>query len=306
MPVDPEVQSEKSAGHTAALQALLGILDLEELDNDQYRGVSLFEDWNRVYGGQVLAQALVAAIRTVHKDRLVHSLHGYFLLGGDPKNPITYHVDRARDGTSFSTRHVRAVQHGRTIFIMSASFHKAEEGYDHQSEMPDVPPPEKLKSASDLFAMVIDRLPENMRRYWSRPQPIEMRPIDLSRYLKREKREPKQNFWMKAAGSLPDDLRIHQALLAYVSDFTLLDTALIAHAKLLFDSDIQLASLDHAMWFHRPCRLDDWLLYAEDSPSAYGARGFCRGQIFTRDGKLAASTAQEGLTRPRSTDYVLK
>jgi acyl-CoA thioesterase-2 len=289
-----------------AVQELIDLLDLEQLELNLYRGRSPQEGWQRVYGGQVLGQALVAAVRTVDEARPVHSLHAYFLLGGDPSIPIIYEVERTRDGGSFSTRRIKAIQHGRTMFAMSASFHKAENSYDHQAEMPQVPPPEDLPSASVLINKMIDSFPVSMRSYWQRERPIDMRPVDISRYLTREKSAPAQHVWIRANGRLPDDPKLHQCILAYASDFTLLDTALIAHGKLLFDSDIQLASLDHALWFHRPFRADEWLLYAQDSPSATAARGFCRGSIFSRDGRLVASVAQEGLIRRRQSDFVPK
>jgi acyl-CoA thioesterase-2 len=285
---------------------LLAILDLERLEDNLFRGISLWEGWQRVYGGQVLAQALTAAMRTVDPSRQVHSLHSYFLLGGDPKHPIVYEVERLREGGSFSTRRVKAVQHGSVIFIMSASFHKEEQGFEHAAEMPEVAPPEKLMSASALVAERLDKIPASMRAYWSRPQPFDMRPVDIARYIEGGARPPQQYIWIKSRAALPEDPRIHQAVLAYFSDFTLLDTALIAHGKTLFDTDVQLASLDHALWFHRPVRTDDWLLYAQDSPSASGARGFCRGQVFTQDGLLVASTVQEGLMRQRASDFVVR
>lgn len=289
-----------------ALATLLGLLDLEPLEHNLFRGTSPSYGWQRVYGGQVLGQALVAAVRTVDEDRIAHSMHAYFLIGGDPDHPILYDVERIRDGGSFTTRRVRAIQHGRPIFAMSVSFHKAEEGIDHQSTMPDVPPPEELPNEQELRDRIMHQLPENMRSYWQQERPIEMRPVSISRYLDRQAREPTQSIWMRANGKLPDDPKLHQCILAYASDFTLLDTALIAHGKLLFDTDIQLASLDHAMWLHRPFRADDWLLYVQDSPTAHGARGFCRGSVYTRDGQLVASTTQEGLTRPRTTAFVVK
>jgi acyl-CoA thioesterase-2 len=199
---------------------------------------------------------------------------------------------------------VKAIQHGRQIFSMSSSFHRAEPGFDHQSEMPQVPPPEELANPKDLIAGLIDALPQSMRSYWSRERPIDMRVVDVSRYLTRDKKVPLQHIWIRANGKLPDDPAIHQAVLAYASDFTLLDTALIAHGKLLFDADVQLASLDHALWYHRPFRADEWLLYVQDSPNAYGARGFCRGSIFTREGTLIASVVQEGLMRERRSAFV--
>jgi len=289
-----------------ALAALMSILDLEPLDQNLFRGLSPTDGWQRVYGGQVLGQALVAATRTVEEPRLAHSLHGYFILPGDPAHPIIYEVERTRDGASFTTRWVKAIQNGRAIFTMGVSFHRPEEGFDHQAEMPSVPAPESLPSATDLMNQLIDKLPENMRSYWMRDRPVDMRPVDVSRYLGRDKRLPVQQIWMRANGTLPDDPKLHQSVLAYASDFTLLDTALIAHGKLLFDVDIQLASLDHALWFHRPFRADDWLLYVQDSPSASGARGFCRGSFFARDGRLVASAVQEGLMRRRETAFALK
>lgn len=290
---------------TKAIDNLLSILDLEPLEQNLFRGRGPKEGWQRVYGGQVLGQALVAAVRTVPEDRIAHSLHGYFLLPGDPTQPIIYDVERIRDGGSFTTRRVKGIQHGRTMFFMSVSFHKAEEGLEHQIPMPDVPMPEALPSEQELRASLLEHLPEQIRSYWERDRPIEMRPVDASRYLHRQKAQPVQHIWMRATARLPDAFPLHQCVLAYASDFTLLDTALIAHGKLWFERDIQLASLDHALWFHRPFRADDWLLYSQDSPSANGARGFCRGNIFRRDGALVASVAQEGLMRRRTTSYVV-
>ena len=295
--------SPKLPALPAAIDSLLGILDLEPLEQNLFRGTSPKDGWQRVYGGQVLGQALVAAVRTVDEPRPVHSLHAYFLLAGDPAHPIIYEVERTRDGGSFTTRRVKATQHGRTIFIMASSFHKNESGYEHKAAMPEVPPPESLPSADRLMGELIDKLPEAMRGYWRRKPPIDMRPVNLSRYLSREKQPPVQHIWMRAAGPLPDDAKLHQCVLAYASDFTLLDTALIAHGKLLFDPDIQLASLDHSLWFHRPFRADEWLLYSQDSPNAGGARGFCRGSVFARDGTQIASVAQEGLIRERATAF---
>ncbi len=281
----------------AALEALRGILDLEPLEHNLFRGISPKDGWQRVFGGQVLGQALVAAGRTVEEGRRAHSMHAYFLIGGDPRHPIVYEVDRVRDGGTFTTRRVRAIQHGQPIFVMSVSFQRDEPGFEHELPMPDVPGPEELPNASELIGRYIDKLPPAMQAYWQRERPIEMRPVDFSRFLTRAKQPAVQQVWFRANGTLPDDDRLHQCILAYASDFTLLDTALIAHGKVLFDPDMQLASLDHALWFHRPFRADDWLLYAQDSPSASGARGFCRGSVFTRDGKLVASVAQEGLMR---------
>ena len=304
MPSDPPTLTHDAA--SPALQTLLRTLTLERLGENLFRGPRSSEGWQRVYGGQVLGQALAAAAATVGSDRPIHSLHGYFLLGGDPEHEIVYDIERIRDGGSFTTRRVRAVQHDRAIFSMSASFHKQDSGYDHQTAMPEVPRPETLPRAKDLVSRMLAHLPENMRAYWDREHPIDVRIVDPSRYTSREPRAATQAVWLRTNGRLPDVPHIHQAVLAYASDFTLLDTALIAHGKLLFDRDIQLASLDHAMWFHRPFRVDDWLLYAQDSPSAFGARGYCRGSIYDSVGRLVASTVQEGLMRMRDTAFVLK
>jgi acyl-CoA thioesterase-2 len=288
---------------SSAVQDLLSVLDLEQLEVNLFRGRSPQVGWQRVFGGQVIGQALVAATRTVD-GRPPHSLHAYFLLAGDPKVPIIYDVDRIRDGKSFTTRRVVAIQHGHPIFSMSVSFHADEEGLDHQARMPALPKPGDLPSEADIKERVLPMMPDPVRRYYERERPIELRPVDVSRYFAREKRNPEQCIWMRASGRLPDTLSLHQCVLAYASDFTLLDTALIAHGKLMFDKDMQLASLDHALWFHRSFRADEWLLYVQDSPSSHGARGFCRGNIFTRDGVLVASVAQEGLMRQRTSAFV--
>lgn len=280
-----------------ALDNLLATLDLEPVEVNLFRGSSPQVGWQRVFGGLVIGQALMAATRTVD-GRPIHSLHGYFVRPGDPKVPIVYQVDRIRDGGSFTTRRVLAVQHGEAIFSMSASFHAAEEGLDHQIDMPPVPAPEDLPSEEALRDSEIQHAPENVRRYFQRERPIELRPVDLRHYLSREKLAPAQHVWVRATGRLPDDPAIHAAVLAYASDMTLLDTSLFAHGRSVFDKDLQLASLDHAMWFHRPFRADDWLLYAQDSPSASGGLGFNRGSVYDRAGRLVASAAQEGLVRP--------
>jgi len=284
---------------SAALDELLSILDLETLERNLFRGLSPQVGWQRVFGGQVIGQALVAANRTV-EGRRAHSLHAYFLRAGDPAVPIIYEVDRIRDGGSFSTRRVVAIQHGHAIFSMAASFHKEEGGLEHQMAMPDVPPPEDLPSEAELKEQLIDRVPEPVKAYWQRERPIEIRPVDISRYFSRDKQAPGQLVWIKATGDLGGDLALHQCVLAYASDFTLLDTALIAHGRFVFDPNLMLASLDHAIWFHEPFRADEWLLYAQDSPSSGAARAFCRGTLFTREGRLVASTAQEGLVRERA------
>jgi len=282
-----------------ALEQLLSILDLETLEKNLYRGLSPQAGWQRVFGGQVIGQALVAASRTV-EERLAHSLHAYFLRAGDPAIPIIYEVDRIRDGGSFSTRRVVAIQHGQAIFSMAASFHKEEGGLHHQIKMPDVPSPEALPSEAELKERLTGRLPPQVKAYWDRERPIEIRPVDLGRYFSPENRAPSQQVWIRATGNLGDDPALHQCVLAYASDFTLLDTALIAHGRFVFDPRLMLASLDHAIWFHRKFRADEWLLYAQDSPSSNAGRAFCRGTLFTREGELVASTAQEGLVRERN------
>lgn len=282
------------------MQELLSILDLEKLEHNLFRGRSPQTGWQRVFGGQTIGQALVAAQRTVAPDRHVHSLHGYFMLPGDTKVPIVYEVDRIRDGGSFSTRRVVAIQHGKAIFSLEASFQLRESGLDHQFPTPlDVPPPESLKTQRELLAHM-DNVPDNIRRFWARDRPLEIKPVDLAHYVSRDELPPRQNIWIRAVGSVPDDHTIRSAILAYLSDMTLLDTATFAHGRSIFDPDLQVASLDHAMWFHRPNALDDWLLYTQDSPSATGSRGFTRGSLFARDGTLVASVAQEGLIRVRT------
>lgn len=283
---------------------LLAHLDLETLEVDLYRGRSPQVGWQRVFGGLVVAQALVAVQRTV-EARPPHSLHGYFILPGDPSAPILYRVERLRDGRSFATRRCVAIQHGKAIFTLSASFHTAEEGLDHQFPMPEVAAPEELPSFSTLLDTLGSSLPKSVRRYFEKERPIELRPVDLGRYLgsgAHGGQRPQQRVWVRAVAPLPDDPDLHRAVLAYLSDMTLLDTALAAHGRTVFDPAIQGASLDHALWFHRPFRADEWMLYVQDSPSASGALGLTRGQIYARDGKLVASVAQEGLIRLRDRD----
>ncbi|WP_375464245.1 acyl-CoA thioesterase II [uncultured Methylobacterium sp.] len=285
---------------TDIVAELLALLDLERLETDLFRGFSPRGGWKRVFGGQVVAQALVAATRTVPRARAPHSLHAYFLLGGDPSVPIVYEVERIRDGRSFTTRRVKAIQHGRAIFASTISYQAVEDGYAHQAAMPFAPDPETLPDTRDLLARGVPGIPAAVAGYFGRPRPIELKPVDLRRYLDGGPQAPLCNVWLRAAAALPDDPAIHQAVLAYASDMTLLDATLIAHGRSVFDPDIQSASLDHALWFHRSFRADDWLLYAQDSPNSGFARGFARGQIFSRDGTLVASVAQEGLIRPRS------
>ena len=285
----------------SAVQEVLDILDLEPLEVNLFRGRSPQSRWQRVFGGQVIGQALVAACRTVEDvaARPPHSLHAYFLLGGDPKVPIIYEVDRIRDGKSFTTRNVKAIQHGRAIFSMSVSFHVSEPGLNHQVKMPEVPKPDELPGEEELKERIYPRLPEPARRYYERERPIEFRPVEFSRYLGEKSENGRFDIWIRATGRLPDEPAIHQCVLAYASDMMLLDAALIPHGRSVFSEDIMAASLDHALWFHRPFRADEWLLYAQDSPSLADSRGFSRGLIFASDGTLVASVAQEGLLRQR-------
>lgn len=285
---------------SAAMQELLDILDLEVLERNLFRGRSPKVTWQRVFGGQVVGQALVAAQRTVPDDRFVHSLHSYFMRPGDPSIPIVYEVDRIRDGTSFTTRRVVAIQHGHAIFSLEASFQKDEEGLEHQFAMPeDVEGPDTLRNRKDLIADSTVPMPEPIKKYWEHDRPIDMKPVMLEHYFSNKKLPPRQQVWVRATGPVPDDRAIQAAVLAYLSDMTLLDTTTFPHGKSLFSGEFQAASLDHAIWFHRPHRLDDWLLYDQDCPSTSGSRGFSRGQLFGMDGTLVASVAQEGLIRPR-------
>jgi len=281
----------------AAIEHLTSILDLEPLEHNLFRGRGPSEGWQRVFGGQVLGQALVAATRTVDAVRQAHSLHAYFLRPGDPLVPIIYEVDRIRDGKSFTTRRVVAIQHGHAIFSVSASFQVDEQGLEHQMPAPQVPPPEALVSEEEVRRMFVEAASEPMKSYWRRERPIELRPVSLRHYMGREKLEPVQHIWFRATGPLREDAALHKCVLAYASDMLLLDTSLYPHGRSLFDRDLQVASLDHALWFHRPFRADEWLLYSQDSPTASGGRGFNRGAVYSRDGVHVASVAQEGLIR---------
>ena len=276
---------------------LISLLDLERIEHNIFRGHSPQVGWQRVFGGLVISQALVASARTV-EGRSPHSLHAYFILPGDPSVPIVYEVDRIRDGKAFATRRCNAIQHGRAIFSLSASFQIDEAGLDHYMPMPDVPVPETLPTQAEVHQRFGHLMPEPVRRWFERDHLIEMRPVDLSRYVRHEARAPVQNVWMRATKPLPEDPSIHRAVLAYFSDMTLLDTALVAHGRTIFEGGLQVASLDHALWFHRPFRADEWMLYTQDSPNSNGARGLTRGLIYSHDGRLVASVAQEGLIRP--------
>ncbi|PWK76214.1 acyl-CoA thioesterase II [Aminobacter sp. AP02] len=284
----------------AGIQELLSILNLEKLEHNLYRGRSPQVQWQRVFGGQTIAQALVAAQRTVEPDRHVHSLHGYFMRPGDITVPIIYEVDRIRDGGSFTTRRVVAIQHGHAIFSLEASFQVEEQGLEYQMPMPlDVPAPEDLKSQRELLQEAT-HVPEQIRLFWAKERPLELRPVYAEHYSSRDKLPPLQKVWIRLTGPVPNDRDLRAAVLAYLSDMTLLDTATFAHGRGIFDPDIQAASLDHAMWFHREHALDGWLLYTQDSPSTSGSRGFTRGALYAQDGTLIASVAQEGLIRLRT------
>jgi acyl-CoA thioesterase II len=281
------------------LAKLVAMLSLERIEENLFRGQTQDLGWGQVFGGHVLGQALSAAAQTVPEGRAVHSLHGYFLLTGSVDKPIVYDVDRIRDGRSFTTRRVRAIQGGQAIFSMSASFQAHEEGLEHQDVKPEVPGPEQLPSQVELARRMVDRIPEMLRERFTGEQPIEMRPVEAGNPLAPKPRPPRSSTWIRTNGALPDNPAVHQYLLAYTSDFNFLSTSMYPHGVSWMSPNMQVASLDHAMWFHRPFRMDEWLLQVVDSPSASGARGLVRGSFFTRDGRLVASAVQEGLVRQR-------
>lgn len=281
------------------LKALLDLLDLEPLEHNIYRGYSREVGSGRVFGGQVLAQALVAARRTVEEPRDAHSLHGYFILPGDVSTPIVYFVDRLRDGKSFTTRRVTGIQHGEAIFSMTASFHRLETGEEHHAPMPEAPPPEELAPELALIRDVADRIPPRLREVLTQDRPIDFRPVNPTDFFLPQPRPPRQMMWFRAVGEVPGELLEHQAVLAYASDYGLLATALLPHGLSIRTPSLQVASLDHSIWFHRAFRVDEWLLYVMESPSAAGARGFATGTLYTRAGDLVATVAQEGLMRIR-------
>lgn len=289
-----------SRARNPLLDDLIDLLDLESLEVNLFRGGSRDLGGKSVFGGQVLGQALVAANRTV-EDEIAHSLHAYFLRPGDMEAPIVYEVDRVRDGRSFVARRVQGIQHGRPIFSMIASFHKREDGLEHALPMPDVPPPEELTSQTELRRQWLDELdealPPRLARVFTRGLAIEFRPVAPWNPLAPDAREPRQHIWFRAGGPMPDDPTLHRCVLAYASDFNLLMTALLPHAVSFLQKDLIVASLDHALWFHRPVDVGDWLLYAMDSPFAGAARGLSRGMIYNRAGEPVASVAQESLMR---------
>ena len=278
------------------LKDLIALLKLERIEDNIFRGDSRDIGSPQVFGGQVLGQALSAAQHTVD-GRIAHSLHAYFLRRGDVNAPIIYDVDRARDGGSFSNRRVVAIQHGRPILNLAASFQNPEDGLEHEAEMPDVPSPDGLKDLTEVAADLQEKIPMKLRRFMTDKRPFELRPIDPVNFDARQNLPPQKYVWVRAVDRLPDEQALHQNLLAYVSDFELLATSTLPHGLSFTRGNVIMASLDHALWFHREFRMDEWLLYSMDSPNASGARGFARGQLFTRNGRLVASTTQEGLVR---------
>ena len=291
----------RAAGMTQVLDELVTLLALERIEENLFRGQSQDLGWGTVFGGQVLGQALSAAVQTVPAERHVHSLHAYFLRPGDVKKPIVYDVDRIRDGSSFTTRRVVAIQSGHAIFNMAASFQIDEKGYEHAEPMPDVPPPESVPTEQERFAPYVAKLPRHLRERASAERPFEMRAIDeQGDPFVPTARPPHRGVWLKTRGTLPDDPALHRYLLAYASDHSFVTTSLLPHGVSWLTPGMQVASLDHVMWFHQPFRVDEWLLHVMDSPAAHGARGLVRGRVYTRDGRLVASTAQEGLIRSRA------
>lgn len=282
-----------------ALRGMIDALELRRLvpesEGDEFEGPSQWMPHGRVYGGQVLAQALVAAIRTVDDERVLHSTHGYFLRPGDITLPITFQVDRIHDGRSFSTRRSQAFQHGEPILSLIASFQRPDGGFDHQLDMPgDVPPPESLPSDEEMLA----HIDHPVARHWATGRPFDMRHVDPNIFVTHQgERSASQAVWLKARDRMPDDPQLHRAALAYASDYTILESVLRRHGVTWVHPGISIASLDHAMWWHRFARVDEWLLYVQESPNAIGGRGLAHGRIYSREGVLVASVAQEGMIR---------
>ncbi len=285
---------------TTSVDEFLSVMDITPVEgkSDVFQGDSTHKTWKRIFGGQVIGQSLVAAQRTVDKEFLAHSLHCYFMRPGDPNTPIEFEVDRIRDGRSFCTRRVVASQKGQAIFSLGSSFHVVEDGLSHQADMPDTPMPEDLPTELEAAAKFSDNVPEKIVKSWVAERPVEMRFADFENYFDKTKKATTNRIWFKLKGSVEGDLQLHQAILAYVSDYTLLGTAILPHGRRFYDKSIMAASLDHSVWFHRPFKADDWLLYSTDTPSTSGALGFCRGSIYNKAGVLIASVAQEGLIRP--------
>ena len=284
---------------SAVLDELLELLTLEKIEQGLYRGQSQDLGFPQVFGGQVIGQALAAAKQTLPVERSVHSFHSYFLRPGDAKHPIVYDVEAIRDGRSFSTRRVKAIQHGKVIFYLTGSFQVEEKGHEHQAKMPQVPGPDGLMSELDFIQANADRIPPAIRNIFLCEKPIEMRPVTIYDPISPRPTNGERMTWFRTNGTLPDDPRIHRYLLAYASDFNFLPTAGQPHGISLFDPNIRMATIDHSMWFHRPFRADDWLLYVVESTSASGGRGYVQGQYFNQKGELVASTTQEGVMRDR-------
>jgi acyl-CoA thioesterase-2 len=282
------------------LNDLLALLELEPIEENLFRGRSQDLGYRQLFGGQVLGQSLSAASKTVDPARHAHSLHGYFLRPGDASLPVVYTVDRVRDGGSFTTRRVVAIQKGQPIFTLMASFHSEEPGASHQGTMPQVPGPEGLPTDIELLRGHAQRIPERLRQTFLGDKPIEMRPVTAMDPFAPQPAEPVKHVWFRANGDMPEDPQVHRYLLAYASDFNLISTAMLPHGTSILQPNLQIASLDHALWFHGNLRVNDWLLYSMESPWSGNARGLAHGRIFTRDGRLVASTAQEGLIRQRS------
>ena len=289
--------TEQALSPEALVLGLTQLLTVEQLGNGRYRGTRRHGGVGRIFGGEVIAQALMAATAAVDPDRAVHSLHAYFLRGGSEEHDIIYLVEPDFDGGSFSNRRVIALQQDRPILNLAASFKKAEEGVSHQDTMPDVPPPEELEDEAAMRRAMIDQIPERFRAMMLSPRPIEFRPVETRHWMNSEKRAPLTHSWFRTVAPLGDDPGLHRAVLAYVSDMTLLGTCALPHGLSWMMGELQSASLDHAIWLHDDFRCDDWMLYVTDSPWAGHARGFNRGRIYTRDGRLVASVAQEGLIR---------
>lgn len=282
-----------------ALQNLLALMQLEKLEEGLFRGQSEDLGLRQVFGGQVVGQALYAAKQMVPEDRVIHSFHSYFLRPGDSQKAIVYDVETLRDGKSFSARRVSAIQHGQPIFYMTASFQSPESGFEHQQQMPQVPGPDNLPSEQDAARQIQHLIPPKVREKFLAERPLEIRPVQLYNPLKGHVAEGARQLWIRANGSLPEDRRIHQYLLGYASDLNFLPVALQPHGKGFLERDMQVATIDHSMWFHRPFNLNEWLLYSITSPSASGARGFVRGEFYNQQGELVASTVQEGVMRQR-------
>lgn len=286
---------------STVLRELVQLLALERIEENIFRGQSQDLGWGTVFGGQVLGQALSAAAQTVPADRPAHSLHAYFLRPGDVSRPVIYEVDRIRDGSSFTTRRVVAVQKGEAIFNLDASFQKHEQGFEHADAMPEAPPPEELLTEQERLATFAARLPPLLRKRALAERPFELRPAgEMDDPVLPVARPPHRMVWLRAAAALPEDPSLHRYLLAYASDWSFLSTSLLPHGVTWLTAGMQVASLDHAIWFHQPFRVDEWLLHVIDSPAAHGARGLVRGRVFSREGRLVASTAQEGLIRQRA------